>query len=105
MDDGGHGVIRIKPLGAGGGGGESSAHAAAEGDVTFSMHPPFVQLGPARFTYPSHVIAPAMDNEALHNAFMPPRIQAFLDGVNVNVMAYGQVSLLGTEPRSTRCPP
>ena len=90
MDDGGHGFTRIKPLGAGGGGGESSAHAAAEGDVTFSMHPPSVQLGPARFTYPSHVIAPTMDQAELYDAFMPTRVQAFLDGINVNIMAYGQ---------------
>ena len=58
--------------------------------MTFSMHPPSVQLGPARFTYPSHVIAPTMDQAELYDAFMPKRVQAFLDGINVNIMAYGQ---------------
>ena len=31
-----------------------------------------------------------MDNQALFDAFMPKRIDAFLAGVNVSVMAYGQ---------------
>lgn len=39
---------------------------------------------------PSDVHLPATANEALFEEFMPHRIEAFLDGYNVNVMAYGQ---------------
>ena len=42
------------------------------------------------FDYMNHVIPPETDNEALYNFFLPRRIDAFLDGYNVNVMAYGQ---------------
>ena len=31
-----------------------------------------------------------MDQQQLYDVFMPPRVQAFLDGVNATVMAYGQ---------------
>ena len=31
-----------------------------------------------------------MDQAELYDAFMPQRVQAFLDGINVNIMAYGQ---------------
>eukprot|EP01052_Picozoa_sp_SAG31_P045042 SAG31_NODE_8080_length_1526_cov_1.935529_1_plen_368_part_10 len=31
-----------------------------------------------------------MDQQAVYDGFMPPRVQAFLDGTNVNVVAYGQ---------------
>ena len=58
--------------------------------VTFSTSPPELAVGGKAFTYPSHVIAPEMDQQALYDEFMPPRVQAFLDGVNVNIMAYGQ---------------
>ena len=88
--------MRIKPLGAGGGGGERSAQSVggtAVG-VTYSVQQANITVsgatGPCEFTYPSHVIAPDMDQAALYDHFMPPRVQAFLDGVNVNVMAYGQ---------------
>ena len=37
----------------------------------------------ARFSYPSHVIDPDVLQDGLYDAFMPPRIQGFLDGVNV----------------------
>ena len=91
-DDGGLGVVRIKPLGAGGGGGERSAQSAAGTSVgvTYSVQQAQITVAGSEFTYPSHVIAPDMDQQALYSHFMPPRVQAFLDGVNVNVMAYGQ---------------
>ena len=89
-DDGGLGVVRIKPLGAGGGGGERSAQYGKSTAVTFSTQPAELTVDGRRFDYPSHVIAPEMDNRALFEHFMPPRVQAFLSGVNVNVMAYGQ---------------
>ena len=91
-DDGGLGVVRIKPLGVGmsdkGSGASYSALNAAP--VSFSTESNDITVAGAEFTYPSHVIPPTMDNEALYEGFMPPRVQAFLDGINVNVMAYGQ---------------
>ena len=95
IDDGGLGVVRIKPLGAGGGGGERSAicrWGCCGSDVlgAAGQHHSLRCDRTMRFTYPSHVIAPDMDQAALYDHFMPPRVQAFLDGVNVNVMAYGQ---------------
>ena len=89
-DDGGLGVVRIKPLGAGGGGGERSAAYGPASAVTFSTNPPSITVDGRLFEYPSHIITPDMDNQALFDAFMPKRIDAFLAGVNVNVMAYGQ---------------
>ena len=88
--DGGLGVVRIKPLGAGGGGGERSSIHATSSAVTYSVPRAEIKIDGREFTYPSHVIAPDMDQAALYDHFMPPRIQQFLDGVNVNVMAYGQ---------------
>ena len=91
-DDGGLGVVRVKPLGAGGGGGGEASAAASppQGSVTYSTDPPSLTVGGRNFTYPSHVISPEMDQQATWTSFMPPRVQAFLDGMNVNVMAYGQ---------------
>ena len=91
-NDGGLGVVRIKPLGAGGGGGERSAQYASASDagVTFSTEASQVTVEGRRFTYPSHVISPEMDQQELYDNFMPARIEAFLQGINVNVMAYGQ---------------
>lgn len=91
-DDGGLGVVRVKPLGAGGGGGERSAASstAANNAVRFSTEAAEVTVDNRHFDYPSHVISPDMEQQALYDAFMPARIQAFLDGVNVNVIAYGQ---------------
>ena len=91
-DDGGLGVVRIKPLGVGASdkGAGTSYSALNATPVTFSAETNDITVGGRQFTYPSHVIAPSTDNEGLYNAFMPPRVQAFLDGVNVNVMAYGQ---------------
>ena len=91
-DDGGLGVVRIKPLGAGGGGGERSAASStgANNAVRFSTEAADVTVDNRHFDYPSHVISPDMDQQALYDAFMPARMQAFIDGVNVNVIAYGQ---------------
>ena len=90
MDDGGLGVVRIKPLGAGGGGGERSAISGPAAGVSFSANPPHLTVDNREFSYPSHIITPEMDQQALYDAFMPRRVEAFLAGVNVNVMAYGQ---------------
>lgn len=87
MSDGGLGVVRVKPLGAGGGGAERSAGSAAAG-VEFSSQG--VRVDGLLFSYPSHVIGPEILQDGLYDAFMPPRIEGFLGGVNVNIMAYGQ---------------
>ena len=80
FSDGGLAVVRIKPLGAGGGGGERSAtsgraalHATSRG----------IRVGDSGgrsggnakvWTYPQHVIAPEDDQEALYEKFVPQRI-------------------------------
>ena len=100
-DAGGLGVVRIKPMGAGGGGGERSAGAPSASLISFvssaesgksacSVTLPDISGRPQTFTYPRHVMGPATANEALFEEFMPRRIEAFLDGYNANVMAYGQ---------------
>ena len=89
LDDGGQGVVRIKPMGAGGGGGETSAADDAR-PMQFSTDPPAVLAGAHEFRYPRHVIGPERDQQSLFDEFMPARIDGFLDGNNVNVMAYGQ---------------
>lgn len=101
-NDGGLGVVRIKPLGAGGGGGERSAQYASASDagVTFSTEASQVTVEGRRFTYPSHVISPEMDQQELYDNFMPARIEAFLQGINVNVMAYGQTGSGKTHTQS-----
>ena len=104
-NDGGLGVVRIKPLGAGGGGGERSAQCGRSAAVTFSTNPAELTVDGRRFVYPSHVIAPEMDQQALFDHFMPPRIQAFLSGVNVNVMAYGQTGSGKTHTSDSRVRP
>mmetsp|Transcript_17866 Transcript_17866/g.29785 ORF Transcript_17866/g.29785 Transcript_17866/m.29785 type:complete len:444 (+) Transcript_17866:145-1476(+) len=88
--DGDFGIVRIKPLGAGGGGGERSAMNANAKSITFSTNPPGVKADGRKFVYPAHIITPEMDQQALYDAFMPKRVDDFLSGVNVNVMAYGQ---------------
>ena len=64
--------------------------ADGQGALRYEKTKGHVAVGAKKFTYPAHVITPEMDNEALFAQFMPQRIEAFLEGVNVNVMAYGQ---------------
>ena len=42
------------------------------------------------FSYPKTVVTPEVDNATLYDQVMPQRVEAFLAGVNVNLMAYGQ---------------
>jgi hypothetical protein len=93
-DDGGLAVVRIKPLGAGGGGVEHSAGAATVPGVAA-----FTSDGAGRagvrangkdYTYPRHVLTPADGQEQLYERFMAPRVDAFVAGTAVNIMAYGQ---------------
>lgn len=91
-EDGGLAVVRIKPLGAGGGGVERSAASAEVAAVQASAEGVLVGAASRRrlFKYPKHVIPPESDQEGLYNQFMPCRVGAFLAGYNVNITAYGQ---------------
>lgn len=88
--DGGLGVVRIKPLGAGGGGGEASASRGDSGKISYDVGEANIRVDGRSFTYPSHVISPEMDQQALYDGFMPPRVAQFMGGGNVNVICYGQ---------------
>ena len=101
--DDGMAVVRIKPLGAGGGGGERSAAAGGAGASVLSTGDAVRVIGRVdkTYTYPSHVIAPEDDNQALYDMFMPQRVEAFLNGINANIMCYGQTgSICRTRARS-----
>ncbi|KAK3234898.1 hypothetical protein CYMTET_54874 [Cymbomonas tetramitiformis] len=87
MDDGGLGVVRIKPLGVGM---SDQGALQASKDVEFCSQSSRLVVDGRQFTYPSHVIAPTMNNQEMYDAFMPNRVEAFLQGINVNIMAYGQ---------------
>ena len=103
-DDGGNAIVRVKPLGAGGGGVERSGIGMVDGQAGLRYHSAekFGDGGGGRidlvagnfsgktFNYMNHVIPPETDNEKLYNFFLPRRIDAFMDGYNVNLMAYGQ---------------
>jgi len=86
----GLGVVRIKPLGAGGGGVERSATDRANIAIDFDLARNVVSVGRKTFAYPSHVIGPDSSQESLYNTYMPMRIDGFLQGLNCNIMAYGQ---------------
>jgi len=86
-DNKGLGVVRIKPLGAGGGGGESSSKTGVSAvEYTKSS----VCIKGKRFSYPKMVVDPSMKQDALFNEFMPSCIDGFFEGYNVNLIAYGQ---------------
>jgi hypothetical protein len=91
-DNRGLGVVRIKPLGAGGGGAEKSAVdvKVGEADSVIDVSASGIAVDGKSFSYPSHVITPDMGQQALFDEFMPERIEGFLEGCNVNIMAYGQ---------------
>ena len=92
----GFAVIRVKPLGAGAGGGEKSAlEAGAVAAVSIVRGGEAVHVdtekGRARaFDYPHCIVAPDEDQGQVYEKFMPPRVADFLQGINVNVMCYGQ---------------
>ena len=104
-DDGGMAIVRVKPLGAGGGGVEISGKGMKDGQAAL-RYQSAAEVGSGgggridivsgskctgkSFSYMNHVIPPETDNEALYNFFLPRRIEAFMSGYNVNVLAYGQ---------------
>ena len=94
VDDGGLAIVRVKPMGAGGGGIERSGTDLKDGDgaLKFDYESIDVQTKHSvkKFTYPRHVVGPELDNEGLYQQFLPSRIDAFFEGINVNVMCYGQ---------------
>jgi hypothetical protein len=91
-DNKGLGVVRIKPMGVGGGGVEKSAAGLGSVEVSSAIELSASGIGVdgKQFSYPSCVITPDMDQQALFDEFMPQRIDGFFSGYNVNVMAYGQ---------------
>ena len=93
-DDGGLAIVRVKPMGAGGGGIESSGSDLKDGDGALKFDRESIDVHTAHsvknYAYPRHVVSPETDNEGLYEQFLPSRIDAFFEGVNVNVMCYGQ---------------
>ena len=89
INDGGQAVVRVKPLGAGGGGVEHSSHGGAS-NVVADCRKGMVCVAGREFTYPAHVLGDEHDNQAVFREFMPARIAGFLAGYDVNVMAHGQ---------------
>ena len=104
-DDGGNAIVRVKPVGAGGGGVEKSGMGMKNNEAALRYQVTDGNIGDGggghidivagnvsgkTFNYLNHVIPPETDNEKLYNFFLPRRIDAFMDGYNVNLMAYGQ---------------
>ena len=88
-NDGGMAVVRLKPLGVDGGGWRSERNAFDKGSASMQGK---------QFKYLAHVITPVQSNANVYELFMPRRIEAFVGGVNVNVMAYGQTGTGKTHP-------
>ena len=79
-------------MGAGGGGGETSAstgHSSVEHCANTNSVRIETKQGNKGYNFAA-VIQPETDNAAMFEQFMPPRIEGFLEGYNVNIMAYGQ---------------
>jgi hypothetical protein len=92
LGDGGLAVVRIKPLAAAGKSTAGAVNRTPTGDVAVEVSAcsPSQPSTKKTFTFPTHVFEAAASQESLYYTFMPQRVQAFLDGVNINVMAYGQ---------------
>ena len=92
--DGGHAIVRIKPIGAGGGGVERSAGSLSDGEGSIKYGDGQIEVQTAssrkKYSYPRHVISPEVKNEGVFAKFLPHRIEAFFQGINVNLMCYGQ---------------
>ena len=86
-DDKGVGVVRVKPLGAGGGGGEMSSKT---GVSVIKYTNSNVTIDKKSYSYPKMVVPPDMSQESLFNEFMPDCIDGLFDGYNANIIAYGQ---------------
>ena len=91
-DNKGMGVVRIKPLGAGGGGVESSSYSG-QSSVRYNTENASLSILDKSYDFPKMVVPPTMSQEALFNEFMPSRIEGFLSGYNVNILAYGKHTL------------
>ena len=94
--DGGLSIVRVKPMNAGGGGVERSGEGLADGEGALrfgAADQRGIEVQGVRgfkaFKY-ANTIAPDVDNAALFAGYMPARIDAFFDGINCNVCAYGQ---------------
>ena len=99
-DDGGNAIVRVKPLGAGGGGVERSGIGMVDGQAGLRYHSAekFGDGGGGRidlvagnfsgktFNYMNHVIPPETDNEKLYN-FFTSAYRCFIR-LYTNLMAY-----------------
>ena len=111
-------VVRVKPLGAGGGGVERTAVGLTDGEAairyvstfTSSSRRSSTSIDPNLkgkksptgnwvsvpgtsgrcFDYMNHLVPPDVNNEQLYEQFVPQRIDSFFNGINVNLLAYGQ---------------
>eukprot|EP00946_MAST-07B_sp_MAST-7B-sp1_P002458 g2458.t1 len=97
--DGGLAIVRVKPLGAGGGGVERSAAGTGlrngvDGSIRYDTSSNRLDVHTTHtvksFDYPRHIVLPTTSNEQMYKDFLPHRIDAFFEGVNVNLMCYGQ---------------
>lgn len=108
---GGNTIIRVKPVGAGGGGVESSAKDMKDNEAGLRYLPTGESVGPGgggridivegnfmgkSFDYMDSVVPPEIDNEQLYSTFLPSRVEAFMSGYNVNLLAYGQTGTATT---------
>ena len=88
-DDGGMAIVRVKPIGAGGGGVEKSGVGMKDGQAALRYQNADkvgaggggridivagIKCNGKSFSYMNHVIPPETDNEALFNFFLPRRM-------------------------------
>lgn len=78
-------MVRIKPLGTGRG-----ERGAAGGASAVSARGTTVTVQGCDYTFPTYVATAETSQEELYDDFMTGRVDAFFDGYNVNVLAYGQ---------------
>ena len=95
------GIVRFKPLGAGAGGIEASylndTAAVSPTDLPVKFNSTRNEIvveqksGRSKlYKYPTRILGDEQNQEDVYREFMTTRVDAFLKGVNVNVMAYGQ---------------
>ena len=85
-------VVRLKPLGAGGGGIEASAGSSRASNLSYTASPSFntITVEDKTWKYPAYIVPPESPQELMNSNLVESKIDAFMEGHNVNVMAYGQ---------------
>ena len=104
-DDGGLAIVRVKPIGAGGGGVEKSGIGYKDGEAGLRYESGELagaggggridivagnKCNGKTFNYMRHVIPPQLIMKHFTTFFFPGALTHFLEGYNVNVIAYGQ---------------